>query len=171
MRVLGIDPGLRLTGYACLEVHAADPTRRPSIVEAGVFRFAQGRTVADRLAELAQDLQGLLARTEPELATVEALFAHYAHPRTAITMGHARGVILLGLHQASIRTIEVAPKQAKKSLTGSGRASKEQVQSAVQILLDLPEPPEPADVADAIAIALTGARRHAIDSIAPSAVS
>ncbi len=169
MRVLGIDPGLRLTGYACLEVNPDDPTRLPGIIEAGVFRFGRGRSISDRLTELADDLDGLLARTSPELATVEALFAHYAHPKTAITMAHARGVILLALHRAGIEMIEVAPKEAKKSLTGSGRASKEQVQSAVQIVLDLPEPPEPPDVADAIAIALSGVRRHAIASIHTSA--
>jgi len=160
MRVLGIDPGLRLTGYGCV----AGRPGRPELVEAGVFRLAgKGplRTVSARLEELSRDLGELLDRLEPEAVAVEGLFAHYKHPATAVVMAHARGVVLLCVETRGLRLIELKPAAVKKSITGSGRAGKPQMQRAVQQLFALPEPPEPPDVADALAIAVCGAERLA----------
>ena len=163
MRFLGIDPGLRITGYGCVESRTAEP----QLVEAGVFRLKAERDghkvpIADRLLELHTDLTDLLARLRPDAVAVEAVFAHYKHPATAIAMGHARGVILLCIRAAGRRLIELKPNEIKKFLTGHGHASKEQMQSAVQTRLRLAAPPEPPDVADAIAIALCAASRVAI---------
>jgi crossover junction endodeoxyribonuclease RuvC len=160
VRFLGIDPGLQVTGYGCVDARASDPT----LVEAGVFRLRTHQAgervpIADRLLELHTDLTALLERLRPETVAVEAIFAHYKHPATAITMGHARGVILLAVRAAGVRLVELRPNEIKKFLTGNGHASKEQMQGAVQARLRLPAPPEPPDVADAIAISLCAATR------------
>ena len=162
VRVLGIDPGLRLTGYACLEGREDVPL----IVEAGVLRLAQGRSggssgtsVSERLEELDTDFRELLARLKPHAVAVEAVFSHYKHPATAIVMGHARGVLLLAIRAAGLSLVELKPNAVKKSLTGHGHAGKSQMQRAVQSVFGLSEPPEPPDVADAIAIALCASRR------------
>lgn len=168
MRVLGVDPGLRLTGYAVIDAEHCHPTGDPRLEEAGVIRLAQTTSVADRLVELESDLREIIERLRPESMCVEALFAHYKRPATAIIMGHARGVILLTARRAGLPICEAPPAKVKKSLTGFGRASKEQMQAAVQAQLRLAEPPSPPDVADAIAIALCAARGGAI-AIAPGA--
>jgi crossover junction endodeoxyribonuclease RuvC len=175
VRVLGIDPGLRLSGYACLDGSPDSPT----IVEAGVFRLAQrtrsedaegaatssAATVSARLVELDRDFREALGRLKPELVAVESLFAHYKHPATAIVMGHARGVLLLAIRQAGLRLVELKPNEVKKALTGHGHATKAQMQLAVQGAFNLAEPPNPPDVADAIAIALCAKRRAAWTAI------
>ncbi|MEO0483353.1 MAG: crossover junction endodeoxyribonuclease RuvC [Planctomycetota bacterium] len=187
-RVLGIDPGSRVTGYGCVRV-TGEGWGPPELVEAGVFRLGVvkvrrnaggmpagvgARTpdrapLVDRLNELHRDLSALLDRLRPEIVAVESLFAHYKHPQTAIVMGHARGVVLLAAHASGAKLIELEPATVKKATTGSGRASKAQMQSAVQHAFSLPEPPEPADVADALAIALCAAdRRKATAAVAES---
>ena len=164
MRTLGIDPGLRLTGYACLEGTGA----LPRIVEAGVFRLtAAGQSggaesVSARLVELDRDFRELLGRVKPSVVAVESLFAHYKHPATAIVMGHARGVLLLAIRQAEIPLLEFKPNEVKKSLTAHGHAKKDQMQRAVQMMFGLAEIPSPPDVADAIAISLCAWRRRVV---------
>jgi crossover junction endodeoxyribonuclease RuvC len=160
MRTLGIDPGLRITGYGCVECRGPDFT----LVEAGVIRLTSesaGRRIpiADRLVELHTDLTAALTRLNPDAVAVEAVFAHYKHPATAIAMGHARGVILLAIRTAGLRLIELKPNTVKKFLTGHGHAAKDQMQAAVQARLRLPSLPEPPDVADALAIAMCAASR------------
>lgn len=156
MRVLGIDPGLRLTGYGCIEGDVSHPT----IVEAGVFRLVRGKgpvpAVADRLIELEHDLSELIGRVRPDAAAVEGLFSNYKHPATAVVMGHARGVIMLTLRKAGLVPIELPPASVKKAMTGSGGAAKAQMQAAVASVFGLADAPEPADVADALAIAFAG---------------
>ncbi|MBX3358989.1 MAG: crossover junction endodeoxyribonuclease RuvC [Phycisphaeraceae bacterium] len=156
MRIMGIDPGLRLTGYACVECPEPGDL---SVVEAGVFRLRQKTTVADRLLELETDLVEALGRLRPSVVAVERVFSHARHPTTAAIMGHARGVILLCARRADLRLVELGATEVKKSLTGNGHASKAQVQGAVASQLGLITRPEPADVADAIAIALCCGRR------------
>jgi crossover junction endodeoxyribonuclease RuvC len=160
MRYLGIDPGLRITGYGCIEARAGDF----ALVEGGVVRLKAEREgkavpVADRLLELHADVADIIKRLEPEAVAVEQVFAHYKHPATAIAMGHARGVILLAIRQAGLRLVELKPNAIKKFLTGHGHASKDQMQAAVQARLRLAARPEPPDVADAVAIALCAAWR------------
>jgi crossover junction endodeoxyribonuclease RuvC len=160
MRVLGIDPGLRLTGYGCIDASA----RRPVLVEAGVIRLATGSpvpSVSDRLVELDRDLGMLLDRLAPEAVAVEGLFAHYKHPATAVVMAHARGVTLLAIRARGMSLLELKPAEVKKAVSGSGRASKEQVQRAVAGLFALTALPDPPDVADALAIAVAASERMA----------
>lgn len=163
MRVLGIDPGLRLTGYGCVDLreHQAEP----QLIEAGVLRLKAHRPLVHRLQQLHDDLQTVIADLKPDVLAVEALFSMYRNPKTAILMAHARGVVLL---QAAIHNIdleELAPTEVKKAVAGKGHASKEQMQRAVMVQCGLAEPPSPPDVADAIAIALCAARRRQIASI------
>lgn len=159
MRYLGIDPGLAVTGYGC--VHLEPGALEPGLVEAGVFRLDARRPVPERIAALFADLDALLEELRPERVVVERLFSHARHVRTAILMGHARGAILLAAQRRSIPIDELSPSEIKRAVAGSGRATKHQMQRAVMTQCGLAEPPEPHDVADAIAIALCAARRDA----------
>ena len=156
MLILGIDPGLRITGYGLVQTSL----RGPALVEAGVLRMKAKGELHERLGELFASLTGLMDEVKPGHVVVEQLYAHYKHPRTAILMGHARGVILLAAAYAWAAGDEVwRARWVKRTITGNGHASKGQVQRAVAMLCKLAKPPEPPDVADAIAIAWTLARR------------
>lgn len=157
MRILGIDPGLQITGYGCVELRPR--SREPHLVEAGVLRFKPRASLAFRLAQLHDDLGALLDELQPDRMVVEKLFAHYRHARTAIIMGHARGVVLLAGQIRNIDLDELAPTEIKRAVTGNGHASKAQVQRAVMTQCGLRQLPQPPDLADAIAIALCAARR------------
>ncbi len=159
MRILGIDPGLQVCGYACLETGQD----KEKLIEAGVIRTTTGSTIEQKLNRIAEDTQSLLNSFKPDIVAVEELYSHYAHPKTAILMGHARGVILQKCTQAAIEVRSFSATRIKKSITGNGRASKEQVQKTIQTILSLPQIPEPNDVADAIAAALCCA--NSINSI------
>jgi crossover junction endodeoxyribonuclease RuvC len=150
VRVLGIDPGLRVCGYALIE--AAPAGER--LVEAGVFTTDASEPMHRKLDSLARDVTELLERLCPAAVAVEELYSHYAHPRTAILMGHARGVILQVCSAAGVEIRSFSATRIKKSITGNGRASKQQVQRAIQSRLSLDRPPAPNDVADAIAAGL-----------------
>lgn len=150
MRILGIDPGLQVCGYACLEAGHD----KEQLIEAGVIRTEGGSEIQEKLNRIAEDTQSLLKTFKPDVVAVEQLYAHYAHPRTAILMGHARGVILQKCAEAGIEVKSFSATRIKKSITGNGRASKEQIQRTIQTILSLPKLPEPSDVADAIAAAL-----------------
>jgi crossover junction endodeoxyribonuclease RuvC len=152
MRILGIDPGLQATGYGVLD--GAGPGTRPRLVEAGVIRTRREDGLEARLVELRDGLAAVLGEFRPDAVAVEALYAHYKHPRTAILMGHARGVVYLAAADAGAAVASYNATQIKKSLVGSGHASKIQVQRAIQSAFGLAKPPEPADVADALAVAL-----------------
>jgi crossover junction endodeoxyribonuclease RuvC len=153
LRILGIDPGLHLTGYGVIDWQPAAPAR-PKLIDGGVIRLSTRASIADRLVELEQELETVFADHHPAYCAVEQLYSHYAHPRTAILMGHARGVILLlaARHRAIVR--ELAANRIKQSLTGHGHASKQNVARAIQSVWHLPKPPHPQDVADALAVAL-----------------
>ncbi len=154
--ILGIDPGLRRTGYAILSPGVyPDPGK---LIEAGIIRLNERLPLTERLVELKKSLTDLITGRQLTLLACEELYAHYKHPRTAILMGHARGVILAEAAQAGLSILSIAATNVKKLLTGNGHASKRQIQIAVTTTLRLKEIPEPNDVADAIAIALAGAR-------------
>lgn len=154
MRVLGIDPGLGITGYGLLE-QDGDTTR---VVEAGVIRSDARLDLAVRLNEVSRELADIIAQLKPEAVAVEELYSHYSHPITAVIMGHVRGVIFLKAAEAGIPVVSYAATRIKKSLTGNGRATKEQIQRMVKSTLCLPQIPEPPDAADALAIALCHCR-------------
>jgi len=146
MRILGIDPGLQICGYAVVD--------GDNLLEAGAVRTDAKAAIEIKLNQIAEDIESLLKKFEPGMVAVEQLYSHYAHPRTAILMGHARGVILQSCAAAGIEVKSFSATRIKKSLTGNGRASKEQMQRTIQTILRLPDLPEPPDVADAIAAAL-----------------
>ena len=150
MKILGIDPGLRICGYACL----GGRQHEDALIEAGVVKTSAGAAIGAKLNQIADDMDSLLQRLAPDVVAVEQLYSHYTHPRTAILMGHARGVILQRCAQAGVEVRSFSATRIKKSITGNGRASKEQVQRTIQTLLSLSALPEPSDVADAIATAL-----------------
>lgn len=163
MRILGIDPGLRTSGYGVVELRPGSV--EPVLIEGGVIRVPASGSLAERLTQLEADLNAVIAEFHPDAMAVEKLYAHYNHPRTAILMGHARGVILLCAAREGIPTHDLPANLVKKSMTGYGHASKEQMQRAVQSQFKLAALPEPADVADAIAIATCHARRVAISRL------
>lgn len=172
MRILGVDPGLSLTGFGCLEFPGGDVALPARVADAGVIRLPSKQTVSHRLAMLERELSALVEELRPSYACVESVFSHVVHPRTAIVMGHARGVILLVIERSGVPLIELPPAEVKKSLTGSGRASKEQMQRAIAGALGLSAPPQPADVADALAVALAGSvRLHASEAMGPERVA
>ena len=163
MRILGIDPGLNTTGYGVLEICR----QQPRLVEAGVVRGSARGQIDQRVREIHAGVVEVIDALKADAMALEDLYSHYQRPQTAILMGHARGVICLAAAQAGIPIDHYAATQIKKTLTGSGRAPKAQMQLAVQRELRLPRLPDPPDVADALAIALC----HFYLSCQPSAVS
>jgi crossover junction endodeoxyribonuclease RuvC len=153
LRILGIDPGLQVTGYAVVEVRAL----KPHVCEAGIIRSTEGRKTTNlppRLLSLYNSLVEVIEQLKPQVVVVEQLYSHYNHPRTAILMAHARGVIFLTAGQRELPVVSYAASRIKKTLTGHGRATKDQMQRAIMTELGLPKLPEPHDVADALAAAL-----------------
>lgn len=150
-RVLGIDPGLNVTGYAVIEPGQG----AARVIEAGVIRPGRSSaTLQGRLHTLFQGIEELLVAFEPSAMALEQVHSHVKHPRTAILMAHARGVIMLAAARHDVPVCGYAAARIKKTLTGSGRAPKEQMQHAIRVELGLDHLPEPHDVADACAVAL-----------------
>lgn len=151
-RILGIDPGLQVAGYAVLEASDGGPLIR----DAGVVRSdsADASDLAARLKSLYDGISEVMDEWRPTAVAVEQLYAHYEHPRTAILMAHARGTFFLAGALRGIPVFSYAATKVKKLVTGSGRAGKEQMQHAIMRELGLKKLPEPHDVADALAIAL-----------------
>lgn len=156
MRICGIDPGMEITGYGVLEMDGP----RLQLVRAGVFRTSAAAPLPQRLRVLYEGFRVLLAEVQPAQVVLEELYSHYAHPTTAILMGHVRGVILLAAGQAGLPVAHYLPTHVKKAVTGRGHATKEQVQRMIQALLSLPVPLTPDDATDAIGVAM--AHAHAL---------
>jgi crossover junction endodeoxyribonuclease RuvC len=154
MRVLGVDPGLNITGYAVLESR----DRRTVLIEAGVIRSRVTDSMDRKLVEIADGIREVIEQYRPDALAIEEVYSHYEHPRTAIIMGHARGVVVLEAARIGVQVHPYASTRIKKSLTGNGRASKLQMQKMIKSTLNLVELPEPADAADALAIALCHCR-------------
>jgi|TARA_B110000467_G_scaffold142766_1_gene144369 crossover junction endodeoxyribonuclease RuvC len=148
-RILGIDPGVNITGYGVID----QTGRQFELVEAGVLRGGKG-DLSERCLRLYQGLVEVLESLKPDEMAIEQLYSHYQRPRTAIIMAHARGVLCLAAQQRKILMRDYAATQIKKVLTGNGRASKGQMQFAICREFQLSEVPEPPDVADALATAL-----------------
>jgi len=148
MLVLGIDPGTAITGYGIVRCEGA----ALEAVAFGVIRTS-GDSLSSKLQQLYHELRGLIARYHPTESSVEELF-FARNARTALSVGHARGVILLALAEAHVPVCEYTPLQVKQAITGYGRADKVQVQQMVRIVLGLDTIPKPDDAADALAIAI-----------------
>ncbi|MCK4323018.1 MAG: crossover junction endodeoxyribonuclease RuvC [Armatimonadetes bacterium] len=155
MRIMGIDPGLQRTGYGVID---QIDTHRYRLVEGGVVSTESDWLLEQRLSAIFEGIAEVIAEFQPDVAVVEKLYSKYRHPRTAILMGHARGAIYLAAARSSLEVAAYPASQVKKSLTGNGRATKMQVAAMVTQLLGLDETPSPADVTDALALAICHAR-------------
>ena len=148
--ILGLDPGLSITGYGVIRVGET----KPELVEAGILKMRRDRSLPERLKELHEGIVDVLGSFTVGAVAIEQLYSHYERPRTAILMGHARGVLCLAAAIAGIPVYSYEATKVKRMLTGNGRAPKSQMQQAIRLQLDLADPPDPPDVADALAIAL-----------------
>jgi crossover junction endodeoxyribonuclease RuvC len=149
LRILGIDPALRTTGYGAVERRNG----RVRLIEAGVVAPSAG-TLEERLRELHSGICEVIAQTAPGLVVIEELYTNYKNPRTALLMGHARGVLCLASAQAGVTVYTLGHARVKRALVGSGSARKEQVNAMVTRLLGLRCAPKSHDVSDALALAL-----------------
>jgi crossover junction endodeoxyribonuclease RuvC len=163
MRILGIDTGLADTGYGIIDVE--DGASR--VVEGGVIGTSAGEELSLRLHRIHEALGEIIDEFAIDRIVVEDLYSEYPHPRTAIMMGHARGVVILAAAQRGVQVESYAASMVKKSLTGNGRASKEQVREMVTRVLKLSEPPSPDHVSDALALAVCHATPNRAHRTAP----
>lgn len=151
VRVLGIDPGTSVTGYGVVDPSSEGVGR---LVECGVIRTSPRQALWHRLETLYDGVSGVIERHEPTVLALESVY-YAKNVRTTITLGHARGVILLAAVRAGLEIAEFPPAIVKKAVVGTGRAAKAQVGFMVQRLLKLKAPPRPSDAADGVALALT----------------
>ena len=149
MRIFGIDPGSERTGYGCVETDG----RRHHLVVCGAITAAAAADLPQRLAGIHRELTALIAAARPDCVAIENIF--YANnARSALKLGHARGVAMLAAVQAGCTVVEYTPAEIKRAVVGYGRAEKHQVQQMIQLLLGLDAPPSPHDAADALAVAI-----------------
>lgn len=153
MRILGIDPGLAITGYGLIE----SSSKGIKVIEAGVIRSDARNKIEKRLSEIYGKVMALIKDTSPAVVALEELYSHYKHPRTSILMGHARGIICLAAEEQRVKLVNYPSTRVKKAVTGRGHASKQQIQRTVVNILGLKELPEPVDITDALALAMTHA--------------
>ena len=149
MRIFGIDPGSERTGYGCVETDGS----RHRMVTCGAISTASAPSLPDRLLVIHRGLAGLLSECRPDAVAIESIF-YAANARSALTLGHARGVALLAAVEAGVPVSEYAPAEIKRAVVGHGRAEKAQVQHMVMRLLGLSAVPSPHDAADALAAAI-----------------
>ncbi len=150
MLAIGIDPGTAITGYGLVERTDAGDLLA---ADYGVILTPANMPPSERLAVIYSSLNELLQAHQPLTAAVESLFFQ-RNVRTAMSVGQARGVVLLALEQAGIPSYDYTPNQVKQAVSGYGGADKKQMQSMVRALLNLPELPTPDDAADALAVAI-----------------
>lgn len=153
MRILGIDPGLGITGYGLIEACGNDV----KLMEAGIIRSNAKDNMEKRLASIYKKVMNLINDTAPKVVVLEEIYSHYKHPKTSILMAHARGAICLAVEHQETQLVNYPTTKIKKAITGRGRASKEQMQRTVTSLLGLKNSPEPVDITDALALAMTHA--------------
>jgi crossover junction endodeoxyribonuclease RuvC len=154
VRVFGIDPGSARTGYGCVET---DGTRH-RLVSCGAIASPPARPFPQKLKVIHAELTGLLAKHRPDCVAIENLF-HAINARSALQLGHARGVAMLAAVEAGVPIVEYTPAEVKQAVVGYGRAEKSQVQTMIQLLLGLDAPPTPYDASDALAIAICHVHR------------
>jgi len=149
VRIVGIDPGSERTGYGCVETDG----RRHQLVTCGAIVAAAGDPFPARLARIHRELVTLLKKTRPDCVAIESVF-HALNARSALKLGHARGVALLAAVEAGCTIVEYTPAEVKRAVVGYGRAEKRQVQQMIKLLLGLERPPSPYDASDALAVAI-----------------
>jgi crossover junction endodeoxyribonuclease RuvC len=149
VKVFGIDPGSARTGYGCVQ---SDGTRH-RLVACGAITIPRSKTIPEKLKIIHAELGALIAKLRPDCVAVENVF-HAVNARSALTLGHARGVAMLAAVESGVPIFEYTPAEVKQSIVGYGRAEKQQVQSMIQLLLGLAAPPSPLDASDALAVAV-----------------
>ncbi|HEY7251513.1 MAG TPA: crossover junction endodeoxyribonuclease RuvC [Methylomirabilota bacterium] len=154
---MGVDPGLVATGFGVLEAGGGGVAVR----DAGVISTTAGQPLEARLNALHRAIHRIIEAQGPELLVVEDLYTEYKFPRTAVLMGHARGVIYLAARQLGVAVVALSPAEVKRAMTGNGAAGKAQMQRAVQTVLGLKDLPRPSHVADALGLAASGMSRIA----------
>ena len=152
MKILGIDPGTGIVGFGVIETDG----RKHTMVDAGVVRTPAHQALELRLQTIFESISEIINDTKPAIVSIEKLF-FARNVTTAMSVSHARGVIMLAAVQASVPIVEYTPLQIKQALTGYGRAEKQQIQEMVRVMLHLKDIPKPDDCADALAAALTHA--------------
>ena len=164
MRIFGIDPGSERTGYGCVETDG----RRHQLVACGAIAASGADTFPERLARIHRELARLLAECRPDDVAIENVF-HAVNPRSALKLGHARGVAMLAAVEAGCAVVEYTPTQIKRALVGYGHAEKQQVQQMIKLLLGLDRAPSPHDAADALAVAICHSHSALPAGLAPKA--
>jgi crossover junction endodeoxyribonuclease RuvC len=150
VRILGVDPGLRVTGYGAIDCDE----RGAHLVEAGVIAPQVTAPLERRLGQLHAELCAVIGATRPDVMVIEELWTAYKHPQTAVLMGHARGVLCLAAHAGNVPVRHLVHSLVKRALVGSGAATKDRVKRMVMHELRLTSVPAPNDVSDALALAL-----------------
>jgi crossover junction endodeoxyribonuclease RuvC len=163
VRIFGIDPGSERTGYGCVETDG----RRHHLVACGAVTVSAADAFPERLACIHRELSALLTSCRPDCVAIENLF-HAANVRSALKLGHARGVAMLAAVEAGCIVVEYSPAEVKRAIVGYGRADKNQVQQMVKLLLGLAYAPSPHDAADALAVAICHAHFRSPESPIPS---
>ncbi len=151
MRIIGIDPGTAITGFGIIDVMKGN---KAILVDAGVIRTVAHTPLPERLMTIHSDITELIKQYEPQQMSIEKLY-FAKNVTTAISVAHARGVIVLAAQSAGLGVYEYTPLEIKQAMTGYGRATKAQIQEMVRIMLNLSKVPSPDDAADALAAALT----------------
>lgn len=150
MRILGVDPALKITGYGIIDSNKQGLV----LIKAGVVITQHKETLPQRLEKIYETILELINDLKPEVMILEKIYVHYHHPTTAYLLGQARGIICLACAKANIPLIEYAATQVKKAIVGRGLASKHQVQRIVMSLLNVKDLPKYTDVTDALALAI-----------------
>jgi len=150
MRILGIDPGLNVTGYGVIQSEKSSL----KLLEAGIVKTSRKDSFQKRLGVIFDNITDVLAQHKPDVCVLEKLYSHYKHPFTVILMGHARGVICCACNLQDTEVVGYSVKRISKAIVGRGEATKYQIQRMVTSILNLKEPPKPMDVSDALALAI-----------------
>ncbi|HEX2925495.1 MAG TPA: crossover junction endodeoxyribonuclease RuvC [Ruminiclostridium sp.] len=160
MIIMGIDPGFAITGYGVVKYEG----NRFSVLDYSAITTDASMKLSDRLLVLYNGLEELIERFKPDAISIEELFFN-KNIKTALTVGHGRGVAVLAAAKSGIDIFEYTPLQVKQSVVGYGRAEKAQIQQMVKAILNLPAIPKPDDVADALAVAICHGNSHRMGSI------
>ena len=167
MIIFGIDPGSERTGYGCVKTDGS----RHILVTCGAIKTSAAATFPEKLLVIHSRLATLLSECRPDAVAIENLF-HAVNARSALKLGHARGVAMLAAVESGVQVFEYTPAEVKRAVVGYGRAEKPQVQQMIKVMLGLAEPPSPHDAADALAVAVCHIHaqpRRVADALASSA--
>ena len=163
MIILGVDPGTATTGYGIVK----EEKGKISLIDYGCIETESKKEAPKRLDEIFEGLCSVIKEYRPDEAAIEELFFS-ANVKTAISVGHARGVLVLACEKSKLPVFEYTPLQIKQALSGYGRAEKKQIQEMVKVFLNLKEIPKPDDAADALAVAICHVHSRKVNQLADS---